>query len=92
MELESFEKRAFFSNFIDLYIDNNLTLSQKNTLDLSIDIVDKITKESDDMEIALQEVKNLIVDVNTEKNEDIIEQIKISNYIYNTFIKTFKNN
>lgn len=91
MELESFEKRAFFSNFIDLYMDNNLTLSQKNTLDLSIDIVDKIIKESYDMEIALQEVKNLIVDTNTEKNEKIIEQIKISNYIYNAFIETFKN-
>lgn len=91
MELESFEKRAFFSNFIDLYVDNNLTLSQKNTLDLSIDIVDKIIKESYDMEIALQEAKKLIVDINTEKNEKIIEQIKISNYIYSAFIETFKN-
>ncbi len=91
MELESFEKRAFFSNFIDLYMDNNLTLSQKNTLDLSIDIVDKIIKESYDMEIALQEAKNLIVDINKEKNEKIIEQIKISNYIYSAFIETFKN-
>lgn len=91
MELDEFEERAFFSNFIDLYMDNNLTISQRNTLDLSTNIVDKIIKESYDMEIALQEVQNLVVDIDTEKNEQIIEQIKISNYIYNAFIETFKN-
>ncbi|WP_432724268.1 hypothetical protein [Staphylococcus equorum] len=91
MELDKFEERAFFSNFVDLYMKNNLTISQRNTLDLSINIVEKIIKESYDMEIALQEVKNLIVDIETEANEQIIEQIKISNYIYNAFIETFKN-
>ncbi|MCQ3816249.1 hypothetical protein [Staphylococcus xylosus] len=62
-------------------MDNNLTISQRNTLDLSINIVDKIIKDSYDMEIALQEVQNLIADIDTETNEQIIEQIKISQSI-----------
>ncbi|MGW7893280.1 hypothetical protein ACWEW0_01920 [Staphylococcus xylosus] len=33
------------------------------------------------MEIALQEVQNLIADIDTETNEQIIEQIKISQSI-----------
>lgn len=49
-------------------MDNNLTISQRNTLDLSINIVDKIIKDSYDMEIALQEVQNLIADIDTETN------------------------
>ncbi|MGW7872771.1 hypothetical protein ACWEWB_05315 [Staphylococcus xylosus] len=64
-----------------MYMDNNLTISQRNTLDLSINIVDKIIKDSYDMEIALQEVQNLIADIDTETNEQIIEQIKISQSI-----------
>lgn len=40
-------------------MDNNLTISQRNTLDLSINIVD----------------------IDTETNEQIIEQIKISQSI-----------
>ncbi|MGW7896507.1 hypothetical protein ACWEXT_05050 [Staphylococcus xylosus] len=59
-------------------MDNNLTISQSDTSDLSINIVDKIIKDSYDMEIALQEVQNLIADIDTETNEQIIEQIKIS--------------
>ncbi|MGW7912628.1 hypothetical protein ACWEW8_05045 [Staphylococcus xylosus] len=61
-----------------MYMDNNLTISQSDTSDLSINIVDKIIKDSYDMEIALQEVQNLIADIDTETNEQIIEQIKIS--------------
>lgn len=59
-------------------MDNNLTISQSDTSDLSINIVDKIIKDSYDMEIALQEVQNLIANIDTETNEQIIEQIKIS--------------